>query len=138
MGVIETLFDKLKSGDMDGLLEIIHPDAVIIGVREQENARMPIYGTYRGPEGMRMFVGTLRTAFETELFEVGHIMETDGKGFACGRFRHKVRHTGRLFESAWALYAEIEDGKLSLYRFFEDTAALEASFGISTALEMQP
>lgn len=135
MSLIEDFFKTLKTGDLEALLALIHPKAEIIGVRETADDRMPIYGTFRGPDGMRAFVDILRSSFETELFEVDTIMEDDIRGFACGRFRHKVRMTGRLFVSNWALYAEFQDGKISLYRFHEDTAALEAAFGVTTAKE---
>lgn len=133
MSVLEAFFQNLKRGDTNSIISLIHPQAVIVGVRETPDPKMPIYGTFHGPEGMQHFLEILRSAFETELFDVETLLEDGQTGFACGRFRHKVRHTGRLFESNWALYAELEDGQLKLYRFHEDTAALEAAFGITTA-----
>ncbi|WP_306029946.1 nuclear transport factor 2 family protein [Stappia sp. MMSF_3263] len=135
MSVIEAFFTALKSGDPDRVLPMIAEDAIIVGVRGKADPRLPIYGTYRGREGMRAFLGELRKAFDTEAFEVDEMLESEALGFASGRFRHRVRHTGRLFVSTWALRAKLADGKIAHYLFFEDTAALEAAFGVSTAEE---
>ena len=42
--------------------------------------------------------------------------------------QHRVKRTGRLFQSEWALYCILSDGKISHYRIFEDTASLAAAY----------
>lgn len=133
MSVTEAFFSALTSGDVERVLPFIAADAIIVGVRATSDPRLPIYGTYHGQEGMRAFLGELRAAFETEAFEVEDSLESPTLGFASGHFRHRVRHTGRLFVSTWALRAKLCDGKIEHYLFFEDTARLEAAFGVPTA-----
>ena len=74
----------------------------------------------------------LRRVFDTQLFVVDQTMAEAGRGFAAGRFLHRVRETDRMFPSHWTLYAEFEGEQLALYRFYEDTAALEEACGVTT------
>ena len=48
--------------------------------------------------------------------------------FVYGTMQHRVKQTGRLFQSEWALYCILIDGKISHYRIFEDTAAFAAAY----------
>jgi ketosteroid isomerase-like protein len=49
-----------------------------------------------------------------------------------GRLKHIARATGRPFASDWALVMKFDEaGKLALYHFYEDTAALEWALGVN-------
>lgn len=128
--LVDRFFAALLSPE--GANSMIAPDAKIVAVREQSYAELPLYGTYRGPEGFTEFVAELRRIFDTQLFQVDHTMADTKRGFAAGRFIHRVRDTDRLFHSHWTLYAEFEGEQLTLYRFYEDTAALEEACGVTT------
>lgn len=128
--ILDRFFAAMATAE--GAADMIAEDATIIGVREHSYDALPIYGTYKGPDGFATFVATLRKAFDTQLFQVDQTMVAGNRGFATGRFIHRMRATGLLFHSHWALYAEFEGEQLSLYRFFEDTAALEESHAVTT------
>lgn len=128
--ILDTFFAAL--GTEAGASHMIADNAKIIAVREETYTALPLYGTYRGPEGFQTFMAELRRIFDTQLFAVDHTMVDGNRGFAIGRFIHRVRATDRLFHSHWTLYAEFEGEKLSLYRFFEDTAALEEANAVRT------
>jgi ketosteroid isomerase-like protein len=57
------------------------------------------------------------------------LTKSDGLAFAYGYMQHRVRKTGRLFRSEWALHCEVRDGRISTLKMFEDTAALTAAYG---------
>ena len=48
--------------------------------------------------------------------------------FGYGTMQHHVKRTGRRYQSEWALYCILSDGKISHYRIFEDKAALVAAY----------
>lgn len=127
---IDAFFAAVLSSE--GAAHMIADDAKIIAVREKRYDALPLYGTYTGPEGFNAFFNELRRIFDTQLFEVDHTMADASRGFAAGRFVHRVRATDKLFHSHWTLYAEFADNKLTLYRFYEDTAALEETNGVRT------
>jgi uncharacterized protein len=83
----------------------------------------------RGPRRRSPFIATLREHFDTERFDVRQSTQSDGLAFAYGYVQHRVRDTGRVFRSEWALYCEVREGRISTYKMFEDTAALVAAYG---------
>lgn len=112
-------------GDLDAACDLITADAQFIAVREKSYAELPLYGTFIGPQGLREFVAGLRTCFDTQFFQIDHVIENTDIGSAFGRFDHIIRDTGQHFVSHWAVLCTFEKGLISSYRFYEDNAALE-------------
>jgi NADPH:quinone reductase len=124
--IIERFFDELGAGNDEAVLQLVTPDATF---EAQGPPRVPIYGHFEGHEGVRRFIATLRELFDTEWFDVRQSTERDGLAFAYGYMQHRVRSTGRVFRSEWALYCEVREGRIRSYKMFEDTAALAAAYG---------
>jgi uncharacterized protein len=124
--IIDTFFAALASGDEQAALELVAPDATF---EAQGPSSVPIYGRFEGRDGVRRFIATLRELFETERFEVRESTQSDDVAFAYGYMQHRVRRTGQVFRSEWALYCELRDGRVRTYKMFEDTAALAAAYG---------
>jgi len=118
--------------DLDQAKTLVDPEARFIAVREQFDETLPLYGTFVGHDGLVDFVGGLRAHFDTRMFTVDAVIETDELGFAAGRFEHRIRATDRLFRSHWSVLCAFRNGRITLYRFFEDTAALEEAMGVHT------
>ncbi len=130
--IIERLFDSLATNGIEASLDnLVAPDALFIGVREQPSDHVPIYGTYRGHNEIPNFFGTLRSLFDTQHFEIHHAIEQGDIAMATGVFHHRVKATGKDFHSHWACFCTKSDGKIKSYRFYEDTAALEAALSPS-------
>jgi uncharacterized protein len=124
--IVEDFFAALGSGNEEALLELVSADATF---EAQGPATVPIYGRFEGHDGVRLFVATLRELFDTERFDVRQSTQSDGLAFAYGYMQHRVRNTGRVFRSEWALYCEVREGRIRTYKMFEDTAALAAAYG---------
>lgn len=123
---IQAFFDAFGAGDLDALVATFTGDAIITAVRtaERDENAAGVYGTYRGHAGVRAFVANLGANFDTKAFDVERIVgEGDDVAFATGSFTHVVKATGREFSSDWALMCVVTDGRISEYRFFEDSAA---------------
>ena len=89
---------------------------------------VPIYGKVHGHDDARKFFATLRDLFHTEAFEVRSTLGNNQIAFGYGTMQQRVKRTGRLFKSEWALYCILSDGKTSHYQIFEDTAALATAY----------
>jgi ketosteroid isomerase-like protein len=129
-GIIRSFFASF--GDLEQTKALVDPAAQFIGVRARAYPALPLYGTFTGHEGLERFVGGLRRAFETQMFVIDADIENDEIGFACGRFEHRVRENDALLGGHWAVMCRFKDGRITYYRFYEDTAALEAAFGVRT------
>jgi len=124
--VLHQYFQNLK--DMEKALNYVHKDAKFIAVLENETDRHHFYGTYCGVEGVRTLLSKFQKDLDTQEFEIHKILGDENTAFAWGRFQHRIRPTNKNFESYWAVVCEVEDGKITYFRGFEDTGALEASF----------
>lgn len=130
-GIIKTLMSNLR--DIDKVKQLVTDDTRFIAIRSQSHEELPIYGTFSGHEGVEQFLNLLRETFDTQQFHIDHVIETPVRGAAFGRFEHRVRANGKMFRSHWALMCEFQNGKISLYRFFEDSAALEEALECRTS-----
>jgi len=124
--IVEEFFTALGSGDEEAALELVAPDATF---EAQGPPSVPIYGRFERHDGVRRFIATLRELFDTERFDVRESSQSDGLAFAYGYMQHRVRKTGEVFRSEWALYCEVSAGRIRTYKMFEDTAALAAAYG---------
>jgi ketosteroid isomerase-like protein len=123
--IVEDFFSALGSGDDEAAVQLVTPDATF---EAQGPPNVPIYGRFEGHDGVRDFIATVRELFDTERFEVRESIQSDGLAFAYGYLQHRVRKTGQVFRSEWALYCEVDDGHIRTYKMFEDTAALAAAY----------
>lgn len=122
---VQHFFSCIANRDLIGALEFVDENAVF---EAQGPEAVPIYGRFKGKEGVKRFVAILAEMFETEAFEIRKWSVTDEFVFAYGYMQHRVRKTGRVFKSEWALVCQVEGGRISSYKMFEDTAALQTAY----------
>lgn len=127
--VLQAFLARVFAGDMDGALALTSPEAVFISVRPEPNADNPMHGTFAGRSGARAFFGAFGEALEPGDFDVSAAFGQGEHVAMYGRLSHEVRATGRPFASDWALIARVENGLLSYYHFYEDSAAFAAAAG---------
>jgi uncharacterized protein len=120
--VVKGFFAAFGKGDGEGVVNSFHEKASIVAVRKGER-KGNHYGTYSGREGARAFITVLGKSFDTQAFSVDHVIGEGNVAFASGTFTHKLRSTGKLFTSDWALKCIIQDGKILEYHFYEDSEA---------------
>lgn len=125
---VASMFACIAQGDLDGALAFVADDAVF---KAQGPDDVPIYGRFEGREGVRRFLGIAASIFDTEAFEFRKYATADESVFAYGYMQHRVRRTGVVFRSEWALVCEVREGLVWRYRMFEDTAALQRAYGAS-------
>lgn len=120
---VHSFFAAFSNGDLDGIVATFDPTAEITAVRSETRPGDDIHGTFHGAAGVRTFIGKLGAAFDTQAFAVEDIISNGDVAFANGTFTHKVKATGKLFASAWALRCKLRDGKIASFHFYEDSAA---------------
>ena len=124
--VIESYFKAFSAGDMESVLQIFHPDCLIISVRDAARSNGQLHGTYHTRNQASDFLANISRLFNTKSFEVETITEGDNNVvYANGTFAHEVKSTGKLFFSTWVQRCIVEDGMIKEYRFYEDSAAYE-------------
>ncbi|MFZ6653682.1 nuclear transport factor 2 family protein [Undibacterium sp. TJN19] len=127
LDTVQAFLKHVFSGNLDEALTLVTPDAQFISARPVANPRVPVHGIFTGPGGAREFFRLFGELLEPGEFNVTASFSEGGHVAMYGNLRHRSRQTGRDFPSNWALICCVQQGQLSLYHFYEDTAALEAA-----------
>jgi ketosteroid isomerase-like protein len=127
LSTTQKFLEHVFSGATDQALALVAPDARFISGRSTPNPRVPVQGTFVGPEGAREFFRLFNEMLEPGEFNVTASFSENEHVAMYGNLRHRSRKTGRDFSSNWALIGQVEHGQISLYHFYEDTAALETA-----------
>lgn len=119
--VVEGFFTAFGKGDFEGILNAFDPSVEIIAVRNGMVHSPSPFGKYSGTDGLQSFLSNLGTTFDTKAFEVANIVGEGETAFANGTFSHLVKSTNKMYESEWALMCEVKNGKITTYKFYEDS-----------------
>lgn len=133
---VQKFFTAFGKGDVEGVVDSFDPAATIVAVRAGKREGQELYGSYRGTTGAREFVANLGRTFDTQAFTVDALVGEGELAFARGSFTHKVKATGKLYSSDWALTCVVRAQKIIEYRFFEDSASFvsaNAAPGVASA-----
>lgn len=122
---VQQFFNCIFNHDLSGALDLVHNDVVF---EAQGPSLVPIYGRFEGEAGVKQFLAILAEMFETEVFEIRKWSAIDEFVFAYGYMQHRVRKTGRIFKSEWALVCKLKGDRIISYKMFEDTAALQTAY----------
>ena len=122
--LVQTFLSHVFAARLDDALALVAPSARFIATRPTPNPHNPLHGTFVGPEGARQFFAGFAQLLEPGAFHVEAAFGEGPHAALHGTLRHTSRQTGKPFASDWALICQVQDGRLTLYHFFEDTEAL--------------
>jgi len=122
---VQKFFSCVGNGEVTAALEFVHENAIF---EAQGPNSVPIYGVFKGREGAARFLAILSELFDTEAFEFKKWAEVDNYVFAHGYMQHRVKRTDQVFQCEWALVCQVENGLITSYKMFEDTAALQTAY----------
>ena len=124
VSLAQEFFAAFGANETSKLKDLVSEDCRIISVRGGDQLPHPIYGTFVGVDGAKLFFSNLKRTFDTQKFELLDVFGDADRACAHGTFSHKVVRTGRIFESDWCAVFKIQHRKISFYQFYEDTEAL--------------
>jgi ketosteroid isomerase-like protein len=123
-GVVRRSFELLNAGDIDGAVELMHPE-----VEFHDVAEIPGSTTYRGREGIRRWWATVREPLEELRFEFGEVVESGDKlavvTRAVGRGRGSGAEVDWTFTTVWT----VRDGLIHYHQGYADHAEALRAMG---------
>lgn len=122
--LIESLFAAFKRGDVAYILAHVAEDCSWRGTLAPE---LPYAGNHEGRAGASQFFSGMLAALEPNRLDVDLWVSEGEHVVAIGSWGGKARTTGKRFESTFALYFRVRDGKVIDYRGHEDTAVTAAA-----------
>ena len=123
--VVERAYAAFQSGDIQTLLTQFSDD-VSWNIPPIENVR--ISGTRSGKASLAEFFSTLAQDQEALLFEPTRFVAEGELVVALGRYRWRVRATGRDVASEFAHVFTVTNGRIVRFQEFMDTAAFVAGY----------
>ncbi|MBO4257221.1 nuclear transport factor 2 family protein [Streptomyces griseorubiginosus] len=119
---VEAYLDAFGARDMEHILSLFSPDATwtIPG----DPALTAWAGSRTGPEGIRQSLSALFAAVEPLAFELGTMVEADGRVLAPGRYTSRFHPSGQALNSEMIMRFTVTDGLIMDYRVFEDSLGI--------------
>jgi len=96
--------------------------------QSSDSPEIPYSGRYRGPEGVAQFFQKIGATLEVKTFQPNSFLASGNEVMTTGAWSGTARSTGKPFAAEWAMRFVFDgNGKLVLFRPYEDTAAIAAA-----------
>lgn len=123
---VNKMYDAFSRGDIPYILSCLHADCIWEVMGEPD---IPHAGIYHGPNDVGNFFRRMDEEVEYTEFVVEHILENEYMVVSTGYYKGRVKATGKLFSTIWAMTSEFnEEGKLVHFRDCYDTLSMARAF----------
>ncbi len=117
-----TLFSQ---GDIPGVLKLMSPNVAWV-LPKLEN--VPFTGSFQGVEGVAQFFSALSGAIDLLNYEPREFIAQGNKVVVLGANRYRVKGQKDEYEEKWVDVLTVENGKITRYEQYGNTAQLERAF----------
>ncbi len=128
--IAQQAYANFKAGNIPSLLNLVDESVEWI---LPEVAGVAISGTREGREEVADFFRTLGETQEVISFEPRQFIAQNDQVVALGSYSFRVRATRLQFESDWAHVFTIQNGKITRFQEFADTAAVAFAYRTAAA-----
>jgi uncharacterized protein len=123
--LVQRGYDLFSKGDIPGVLKLLSPN-VSWEIPKVEN--IPFTGKFQGVEGVGRFFSALAGALDILKYEPREFIVQGNKVAVLGESRYKVKGQEVEFDNKWVDVLIVENGAISSYTQYGDTAKLERAF----------
>jgi len=123
--IVRQAYDCFAKHDINGIVQLV--DEECDWRAPGPAGEMAWAGTYRGPNEVREFFDRLDKNLEFLEFSPTRFLADGATVVVMGHERDRVKSTGKVYEVDWAHCFEIENGKITRFRDYQDTAAIQAA-----------
>jgi ketosteroid isomerase-like protein len=116
--VVEGMFASLQRGDIPGVLDRLSDD---IEWRIAGPSELPYAGVHRGRDEVANFFETFGREADFEVFEPREYIAKGEKVVVLGHERQRIKASGRIVETDWAMVFAPRDGRIARFRNFVDS-----------------
>jgi ketosteroid isomerase-like protein len=122
--VVQEMYAAFGRGDIPGVLDKLADD---IEWRIAGPSELPYAGLHRGRGEVAKFFETFGRSAEFEMFEPQEYFSRGDKVVVLGHERQRVKATGLVVETEWAMVFTLSAGKIARFHNFVDTHAVAAA-----------
>jgi uncharacterized protein len=120
--VIESIYAAFNRGDVSSIVNQVAPDATW-----RQPATLPWGGDYKGAQGAAEFFTKLASTMRTIRFEPKESIAAGNDVISFGDYEAASLKTGKTASARWAFRWRVENGKVTVFDSYIDTAALAAA-----------
>jgi len=120
---VTQLFEKLQAGTAPESIATLFSEDVDWLIPGDVDL-VPWIGRRQGRQGVAAFFRDLRQRVEPIRFEIRSIVVEGEKAVALGELESRVKSTGNVIESEFAIEFTVRDSLIVRYRLFEDSFAV--------------
>jgi ketosteroid isomerase-like protein len=124
--VVQDIYAAFGRGDLPAMLGMLAEDVRWFFPRGEV---IPWGGERRGRDGVTQFFAALLQQVDFELFEPRSFVAEGERVLVTGAERMRVKATGRTCAVEWVHAFTLRDGRVTEFREYTDTAAIEAALG---------
>ena len=117
--IIESVYAAFNRGDVAHIVSLVAP-----GATWRQPSSLPWGGDYTGPAGASEFFEKLTSRMRTVAFEPQESVSTGNEVFSFGEYEGANPATGKSARARWAFRWRVENGKITAYDSYIDTAKL--------------
>jgi ketosteroid isomerase-like protein len=122
---VQEAYGAFARGDIEGVLATLTEDVVW---KMPGEPGIPFAGTRHGQSGVGEFFRLLNVTDEVLQFEPREFFAKGDKVVVLGLYRARARATGKIIDYEWAQVFTLQNGKISGWAEFCDTAAIAAAY----------
>jgi ketosteroid isomerase-like protein len=125
--IIQDAYTAFGRGDIAALLDILD-DEVLWSPLLGASPKIATAGDWRGKAGVQEFFQRLGGECSYQMFEPREFIAQGETVVALGRFEGTANATGRKFASDWAMVFSLRNGKITRFREYADSSAVNEAF----------
>jgi uncharacterized protein len=110
LATVQRMFEAFGKGDLDGLLETVHPDSrwTYVGANPR-----PAKGVYVGRDGAKRFFENILRNLDMTAFHLREFVTENDTVVVFGFEAGTVKATGKPFRNEWAQKYVVQDGLIT-------------------------
>ena len=129
--IVQEGYADFGRGDIQTLLTKFAEDVVWVTPGEKTT---PLGGTYKGRDAVAGFFKKLNDLTEISSFVPREFLAQGNKVIVFGNESGRVKATGRTFESEWVMVFTMQNGEVTSFQEYGDTANWAVAFGTPQAM----
>ena len=123
--VVQRVYECFGRGDIPGVLNLLAEEVDWLAPGSVE---VPWAGRWRGRTQVGGFFAAVGASADVELLEASEFLGSGNRVVVLGRARLRPKSTGRVYDADWCHVWTVKDGKITVFREYTDTAAVNGAF----------
>jgi hypothetical protein len=124
---VKSIYAAFGRGDVGAILDLCSDD-VTWGIDSVAAGDVPPYGIFRGKQGVAKFFAAWAETADFHVFEPSSFAPVGDHVFNTLTYQVAVKATGKRVDNTSAQHWAFSNGKLVLWRGYEDTAKTRDAF----------